>query len=270
MSLAGFPFSQYPSNDPTFLKLERFGYKYLPGGAHSSRTMMLDEISRLVEVTPFAMAEAGYRTAIIQDNVLGKKTETTRQKSLRHLRELYGLSPELPLFAIFRELVTFDPNALDQLAFLVAIARDPLFRATATVIFSAPSEKAIPKEEYQKALEVAFPDQYSALNIAKIGRNVASSWTQSGHLKGHTIKIRQKLQPRPASLSLALLLAAISEPIHDQLFSSPWCRLLDLSPDQARTMAAQAHREGLLDFRAIGQVVDVRFPRFQKVLEGCL
>ena len=35
------------------------------------------------------------------------------------------------------------------------------------------------------------------------------------------------------------------------VFSNPWCRLLDLTADQARTRARDAHRAGLLNLRAV-------------------
>jgi len=44
-------------------------------GAHSSRTMMLAELRLLLEACPPATDLAGYRTAILDDNVLGVKIQ---------------------------------------------------------------------------------------------------------------------------------------------------------------------------------------------------
>jgi hypothetical protein len=44
------------------------------------------------------------------------------------------------------------------------------------------------------------------------------------------------------------------------VFSNPWCRLLDLTPTGARAMAQEAHRAGLLNLRAVGEVVELNFP----------
>lgn len=41
----------------------------------------------------------------------------------------------------------------------------------------------------------------------------------------------------------------------------PWCRLLDLNPDRAKAMGFDAHRAGLLNLRALGEVVELSFPR---------
>ena len=99
-----------------------------------------------------------------------------------------------------------------------------------------------------------------------IARNAAASWTQSGHLTGHSTKLRSTIEATPAALCLALLVGNAEHRSGEDLFSSPWCRLLDLTPERARQVAVQAHREGLLDFKAIGSVVEVSFPKFQDLL----
>ena len=67
---------------------------------------------------------------------------------------------------------------------------------------------------------------------------------------------------------MALLLGHVSQLPSSQLFGSIWCRLLDLGPAQARSLAEQAHREALITLKAVGSVVEVNFPRFIELLEG--
>jgi len=43
-------------------------------------------------------------------------------------------------------------------------------------------------------------------------------------------------------------------------FSNPWCGLLDLNSDRAKAMGFEAHRAGLLNLRAVGDVVELSFP----------
>jgi hypothetical protein len=123
-------------------------------------------------------------------------------------------------------------------------------------------------DNFQQALTEAYPHQYSANNIGKIARNAASSWTQSGHLSGRTKKIRTRVHARPAAVTFALILGHIAGVAGEQLFSSIWCRLLDLNASEARSLAEQAHRQELLTLRAIGPVVEISFPRLQQVLKG--
>lgn len=240
--------------------LEQFGLKFSVGGAHISRTMMLGELAMVfAEVRPCATA-AEYREAIVLRNILGKKTESTRQKSLRHLRELYALDDGCPIFGLLRKLHAMDASSLPQLALQVAWSRDPLLRATTPPVLSASERDRVETASFADALELTFPNHYSALNRNKIARNAASTWTQSGHLAGHRNKTRQLVRPTAVAAAMAIFLGDVAGYHGSSVFSSPWCRLLDLDPDRARAMAQEAHRAGLLNFRAVGEVVDVSFP----------
>lgn len=247
--------------------LESFGFKLSPGGAHISRTMMLEEISLLLAAVPLGSSVDQYRQAVLEENATRKSTVTTRTKTLRHLRELYALSEQIPLFAIYRRLLLFDPSAAPTLSFLVAWTRDPLLRGTSAAIVDVSPGTEISKMQLQRALEESFPNQYSALNIGKVSRNAASSWTQSGHLSGRNKKIRQRVQCQPASATLALLLGHVRGLRGEELLKSMWCRLLDLNSTEVKSLAAQAHREGLLNMRAVGSVVEIDFPSFNQFLE---
>lgn len=249
-------------------RLDAFGFKSSEGGAHISRTIMLREIAQLLGRAPATMSLDDYRRVMVEENLLGKATETTRQKTFRHLRELYALSGKAPIFAVYRELVRFDPDSIALLSLLIAWARDPLLRATTPAIQQAKFGDRVTNDDFQQVLTEAYPHQYSAKNIAKIARNTASSWTQSGHLSGRTKKIRSRVQPRPAALTFALILGYGGGVTGSQLFSAIWCRLLDLDSAEARSLAEQAHRQELLTLRAVGSVVEISFPRFQQFFKG--
>jgi hypothetical protein len=247
---------------------EKFGFKMTEGGAHTSRTIMLKEITRLLASAPAGATIDDYRKLVLTENILGKATETTRRETVRRLRELYGLSSKLPIFATYRELVMFDTYSAPLLSLLVAWARDPLLRATTPAILRATIGDQVRSDDLQQALTEAYPHQYSANNIGKIARNAASSWTQSGHLTGHTKKSRSRVQPRPAALTFALILGHVAGAAGAQLFSSIWCQLLDLNPSEARSLAEQAHRQELITLKAVGSVVEISFPRFRHFLKG--
>jgi hypothetical protein len=241
-------------------ELERFGFKFPPGGSHISRTMMLHELVLVLRAVASSAPASAYVDAILSRNVLNKNTESTRAKSLRHLRELYGLSPELPIFQALRHFHQSDETAGAQLALLCSWTRDPLLRATTAPVMSAPIGTIVSASALAEAVAEIFPSQYSELNQAKIARNARATWTSSGHLRGRTRKIRSFVSARPAAVAYALLLGSVSELGGDALFSSSWCRLLDLTADQAKTCASQAHRHGLLTMRAAGSVVEITFP----------
>ena len=240
--------------------LEKFGLKFSPGGAHISRTIMLAELDAALATVPLASGNNDYRTAIIDRNVLGKTTVSTRQKSLRHLRELYALDECTPIFGLLRKLHALDPASLPQLAVQVAWSRDPLLRATTPAVLDAAEGDLVVPVSLADEVEEAFPNQYSEHSRGAISRNAASSWTQSGHLAGRTKKTRRRLLPSVVAVTMALFLGDVAGYHGAAVFSNPWCRLLDLNPERARALGFEAHRAGLVNLRAIGEVVEISFP----------
>jgi hypothetical protein len=240
--------------------LEEFGLKFSAGGAHISRTMMLAELDTVLAAVPTGSRAADYRDAILKRNVLGKTTDSTREKSLRHLRELYALEEGTPIFRLLRKLHAMDDASLPLLAMHVAWARDPLLRATTPLIMQACEGERVETASLAQALEAAFADQYSDLNRHKIARNAASSWTQSGHLAGRAKKTRQRIKPTVVAVTMAFFLGDIAGYHGAAVFANPWCRLLDLNSEGAKAMGFEAHRAGLLNLRAVGEIVELSFP----------
>jgi hypothetical protein len=244
------------------IRSEKFGLKFSSGGAHISRTMMLQDLGAVLANVLQGSDAAAYREAILQQNVLGKSTESTREKSLRHLRELYALDEATPIFGLLRKLHAMDPASLPLLAVQVAWSRDPLLRGTTPPVINASEGERVETASLAQALEAAFPNQYSELNRNKVARNAASSWTQSGHLAGRAKKTRREIRPTTVAVTMAFFLGDIAGYHGAALFSNPWCRLLDLNPDRARTMGLETHRAGLLNLHSIGEVVELSFPLF--------
>ena len=244
------------------LALEKFGLKFSSGGAHISRTMMLEELELALVAVSIGSGTADYREAILDRNVLGKNTDSTRKESLRRLRELYALDEAKPIFGLLRKLYAIDPKSLPLLALQVAWARDPLFRATTAPVIDAAEGDRVETDSLAQAFDAAFPGQYSELSRGQTARHAASSWTQSGHLSGRAKKTRQRVKPSVAAVTMAFFLGDIAGYHGAAVFSNPWCRLLDLNAERARTIGQEAHRAGLINLRAIGEVVELRFPLF--------
>ena len=245
--------------------LESFGFKFSAGGAHISRTMMLGELGAVLAAVPIGSSSAAYRAAILQRNVLGKTTASTRRKSFRHLRELYALDEAVPIFSLLRKLHSADHGtSLPLLALQVAWSRDPLLRATTPPVLDAAVGDRLERASLVRAFEAVFPDQYSPATLKTTTQNAASSWTQAGYLKGRLNKVRQKLRPTAVAVTMALFLGQLAGYHGAAVFSSPWVRLLDLGADRARAMAQEAHRAGLLNLRAVGEVVELSFPMLDR------
>ena len=115
----------------------KLGFREGNTSVHTSRTMMLNELSLvLAKVSPNAKADE-YLAAIIEDNALGKRTRTTRQRTAKRLTELYCLDPTCSLFRLLRHFWSADQAARPMLAFLTAAARDPLLRETTAISTSS-------------------------------------------------------------------------------------------------------------------------------------
>jgi hypothetical protein len=247
----------FPAASPA---LETFGLKFSSGGAHISRTMMLAELGAVLAAVPKGSAAADYREAILQRNVLGKTTDSTRKESLRRLRELYVLDETTLLFGLLRKLHIIDAASLPLLALQVAWARDPLLRATTPPVVDAAEGDLVETTILAEAFEATFPNQYSESSGNQTARHAASTWTQSGHLVGRAKKTRHRIKPTAVAVTMALFLGDIAGYHGAAVFSNPWCRLLDLTLDRARAMGQEAHRAGLLNLRAVGDVVELSFP----------
>jgi len=247
-------------------KLEDIGLKLTPGGTHISRTIMLKEISNLFASTDSNYTRDDYRIAIINDNLLSKKTLATRKETFERLRSLYLLSAKFPSFKIFRYLADFDPVSLPLMAFLIAWSRDPLLRSSTAPVFRANVGSIVNKEDLKEEIIQQYQTRYSKVSIETIAKNTASSWTQSGHLVGRSKKTRKLVVASPAVLSLALYIGHLCGLVGEHLLKSPWVQLLDLSPNQARSQATELHRQRLVDFRAIGSVIDITFPKLDRIV----
>ena len=66
----------------------KFGFVKDPAGTHLSRTMMLTELRRLLAACPADTESVGYRRAIVDENVLLKRTTRTRAITFARLRDL--------------------------------------------------------------------------------------------------------------------------------------------------------------------------------------
>ena len=89
-------------NETAQANLTQAGFRFGDKGTHTSRTMMLAELTELLDALPETAPRQAYAEAIIEDNLLGKQTAATRKLTNQRLGELYGLTPTLPLFAVLR------------------------------------------------------------------------------------------------------------------------------------------------------------------------
>lgn len=246
-----------PGSQDEFPK--RFGFRSGALGTHSSRTIMLADIQSLLAAVPKAASKEDYRHAIIEGNVLGKKTVSTRVASAKRLSELYNLDPAVPVYRLLRLFWDLDREGRPLLAMLCATARDPLLRAVVPAVLAVPEGELVTKEMLESALVASVPGRFNPPMIQKIARYVGSSFTQSGHLQGHVVKRRARPVTTAATAAYALVLGYLAGSSGQMLLTTLWTRLLDVSSDRLIDLATEASRRGWITFRRSGAVVEVRF-----------
>jgi hypothetical protein len=240
--------------------LPRLGFRLGDKGTHSSRTMMLSELQSLLSAVPGNRERPDYEQAVLEDNCLAKQTLATRTLSLQRLSELYGLDPGIPLFRIMRDLWNVTQESQPQLALLLALARDPLLRISASPVLNTAIGKEFARQEMTDALADATGGRFNESTLDKIVRNASSSWTQSGHMQGRARKFRQQVRATPAASAFAFLLGYMQGIRGQNLFQCPWVKALDLDELEARERADDVKRLGLLDIKQSGSLIDIAFP----------
>lgn len=168
---------------------KQLGFRYEPGGVHLSKTMMLTELSTVIQASGSENSGA-VAAAILDSNVLGKPTGSARKLALARLNTLFGIAEPLPLQAVMLQLWRRSTSGHPLLALLCALAREPLLRESASAILGTPEGTTIRWPDIAAVVAQHHSGRYSPKMLKSLAQNCASSWTQSGHLKGKVAKRR--------------------------------------------------------------------------------
>ena len=243
----------------TKLLPENLGFCNTPFTVHTSRTMMFKELEELLDHSQLATSRKEHIELIIESNILAKPTISSRNKTVRYITGLYSLDINVLVFRILRYFWQSEKNGHALLAFLCAYARDSLLRDVAKVILSISIGSELSLDSIKDELQNKHPGRFSPKTLHSTAQNIASSFQQSGHLSGRKIKIRTNPSVTPANVAYTLLLGYLNGVRGQTLFKSEWAKLLDMSQDRIAHFASQAHRLGWMEFRNIGNVVDISF-----------
>ena len=243
---------------PRLLRL--WGFRRGSRGTHTSRTIMLHELTQLLDAVPTEAHRDDYAEAVVAGNCLGKRTAATRKASSQRLAELYGLDPRFILFRALRHLWPTDETARPALALLLALARDPLLRASAHAVVATPVGHEFSRQPMKDELASATQERLNPTTLEAVVRNACSSWTQSGHLRGRSRKIRRRVAATPAATAYALLIdSAIGRGSHP-LYDSPWIVVLDVNVLEFLELVQKARMFGHMEFKHVGKVMELSFP----------
>jgi hypothetical protein len=221
--------------------------------------MLLHELAVVLANCDPASDLGQYRQAVVESNVVGKDSLSSRQRTFRYLREMYALDLYVPPFRALLRLWRRDRAGRPVAALLLAASRDAALAATAPAVLRQDEGAAITYHDLAAAVKERYPGTYSLAVANKIGRNALSSWTQAGYLTRSEggPAVRSRLDPAPASVAMALVLATQQGLSGARLFASDAGALLGAPTPTLHDRAHEAGRKGWLEYRSRGNVTEI-------------
>lgn len=243
----------------------QLGFMNHQGGAHTSRTVMVNELTLLFDTVPADASWKAHQQAICEQNCLAKQSGRTRKLTARHLTELYALSPTNLIYAGLRFFWRRDSASRAQLALLAATARDPLLREITPRVLDFEPGSRVSREQVEGLIDQCWPGRFSSATLKSTAQNINSSLTKAGYLSGRAKKIRCQFQPEVASVAYALYLGWLRGERGEMLLRNVFARLLDVPQERILDIAAQASARGWMVVRRIDNVIDIDFPELAPV-----
>jgi hypothetical protein len=236
-----------------------FGFSPASLGGHSARSMMFLEMRTLVRALPLIVAKDHFTKIIVAENVLDKPTLSSRKKSLRHLRQLYGMDTSKALFRVLWELGHADGEALPQLCLVCAYARDPQLRHSFALVRTLRPGAVLKRAAMEEHLEHGFPGRFSPAMKKSMAQNVNTTWTCGGYLAGKAKKTRRLPEPRPLSAAYAMFVGYLSGLRGERLLDSAFAALIASNRSQLHTALTLASARGLLALKHAAGIVEFDF-----------
>lgn len=235
------------------------GFSKASGGGHLARSMMFLEMQTLFRRMPLDVTKIDFEKAIVEENILEKPTLSSRKKSLRHLRDFYGLYPSKPLFRVLWNLGHADLDSLPQLCLVCAYSRDPQLRHSFDLIRTLHLNEVLKKVDMEQHLENGFPGRFSQATKASMARNVNTTWTFGGHLAGKVKKTRILPSPRPVSAAYAMFVGYLTGLRGERLLNSAFASLVASNRSQLQAALSLASAKGLLSLKQAAGIVEFDF-----------
>jgi hypothetical protein len=249
---------------------ERMGFSKSQLGGHRARSIMSKELALLFSAFPEDAPPAAYREAVVNLNVLGKRTASNRKYSYECLKDFYALDPSVPLFRGLRRIWKNASDGHALLAFQAAYARDSIVRQTASLVLSKKPGMSHSRAEMELTIREQTGSKYSDTMVCSLAKNLNSSWTQAGYLAGRGIKKRIEPDIQQHHVAFALFIAHLDGWRGLSMFDTPWLRLLDRPKDELLRLAEGASRSGIIRMMASGGVIEIRFPGWLTIEEEAL
>ena len=220
---------------------------------------MFLEMRALIRAMPLTVNKDDFAKVIVEENVLEKPTLSSRNKSLRHLVELYGMDPSKALFRVLWDLGHADLDSLHQLCLVCAYARDPQLRHSFELIRTLRLGTVLERASMEQQLENGFPGRFSPAMKKSMAQNVNTTWTFGGHLAGKAKKTRILPEPRPISAAYAMFVGYLTGLRGERLLDSSFASLVASNRAQLQTALSLASAKGLLSIKQAAGIVEFDF-----------
>tara|TARA_B110000196_G_scaffold293833_1_gene282430 strand:+ start:15468 stop:16244 length:777 start_codon:yes stop_codon:yes gene_type:complete len=243
--------------------LESLGFKYGISGTHASRSMMIAELTELLNLHPNGAELKLIKQDIIDFNVLHKNTENSRKLTYGYLVDLYTLDNNVCLFRNFLKLwqqanTDYQPLLALQLAF----CRDALLRVGLPILQNIKLGEPYSKAQTIELLEEHNPGRYSTSSANSFAQNINGSLTQAGFLQGRSKKIRSQPKVGAVNVAFALFIAHLNGDDGSIALNNQWVKMLGIPQDEVIALAHNAHSRGIIKFSHASDVMEIRFPNW--------
>ena len=233
----------------------------------SARSALFTELETLLAGLEEAPPRPGFRSRVIDDNVLARSSAAARAKLWEELSKRYVLDPEHPLFAAFwtewRRCTSTAEQALSVYVLLALNDRLVADLGTSWLyprLRNAPSELRVDNvgsfisQGSQHRPEVLAWSPKTRLSVAQ---HYLASIRDFGLARGvaRKVSVRPALHAAPMRLLLNALRLVGRAP--HEVLQAPEFRLLGVGPGEVVDTLAELNRRGDLRFRMQGDVIEL-------------
>lgn len=204
----------------------------------------------------------------IKQNVFNKATKSGVSYTAKFLRRLYDFDMSLPTFKAFKHFWHIaDEREKPLLAIIYAIGSDYQLKNSIPVINNTEIGEKVTVESIESNIENLDPKKYTSNTLRSMAQNIASSWKQAGFITGKVKNIRTKPDINYLVLTFALLMAYLNGLRGDFILTSDWVKALTLDERTIRSLAIEAAKRDLLQYKYAGNVTSITFKNLLNKLD---
>ena len=231
--------------------------------AHTSRTIMFAELSRVIDHG----FESNSFVESMEENVTGKLSKSNIEKTNHYLKQLYSFNKSDNYFIGLKHFWQISPNESKPiLALLFSIHTDDLLSESIDVVNKNSIGNKVSVDSFVENLDQFHPKRFSEITSRSIAKNIASSWKQAGFILGKVKNIRVQPEIDYSVVAFALFLGYLDNLRGEFLFNSKYTRALSIPESKLRDLAFEASKRDLLSYQYAGSVTTITFNQLFKNL----